>query len=168
MRRAVLVNLPLSPETIPVILTRTRDVDVGIRKIVYSTVLEPNCAIIAGPEKTEEAMGITHPRALTIAQRELVVRNGLGDREEAVKAAARKLVVTWVEVARVSMGKGLAEEKGDGVHEDLIAFLKLFDLEENSTAEDALLNVFKARTDFLDVLKFDGILCTLNQLMGVY
>ena len=107
--------------------------------------------VAAGPDQAEEVMGIAHPRALSIAQRELVIRNGLGDRVDAVKVAASKLLSTWLEVARPSGGK----EEGNQTEADLIEFLNLFDLVENSTAEDALLSLFKSRTDVLDALKFD-------------
>ncbi|EKM57502.1 uncharacterized protein PHACADRAFT_90256 [Phanerochaete carnosa HHB-10118-sp] len=147
VRRAALLNLPIGPETLPHILARTRDVDVTVRKLVYHNVLEPNCVI---EHDGGINVGVSHPRALSIAQREQIVRNGLGDREDVVKSAAMKLVATWVEVVRMD---GSKLEKGD--HEaDVIAFLNLFDLVENSTAEDALLSVFKSRADILDGLEF--------------
>ena len=98
-------------------------------------------------------VGVSHPRALTIAQREQIVRNGLGDREDSVKNAAAKLVATWVDVVRAD---GVKPEAID-VEADVIAFLGLFDLTENSTAEDALLSVFKTRVDILDALEFGGM-----------
>ncbi len=107
-----------------------------------------------GQEQTVEGVGLTHPRVLSIAQRELIIRNGLGDREESVKAAAAKLMSTWVDVVRPAEVK---PEEGQGVAEaDLIAFLNLFDLVENSTAENALVSVFKTRVDLLDGLQFGG------------
>ncbi|PSR90834.1 hypothetical protein PHLCEN_2v4803 [Hermanssonia centrifuga] len=156
VRKAALVNLPPSPLTLAALLSRSRDVDPTIRKLVYSAVLEPNCVInkpsSEGQEQTVEGVGLTHPRVLSIAQRELIVRNGLGDREESVKAAAAKLMSTWVDVVRPAEVK---PEEGQGVAEaDLIAFLNLFDLVENSTAENALVSVFKTRVDLLDGLQF--------------
>ena len=96
---------------------------------------------------TEDIVGVTHPRALTIAQRELIVRNGLGDRETAVRAAAGKLVGTWVDA--VGSGKG-------SITEDVIAFLQTFDLAENTVAEEALLSVLVTRVDVFDGLEFEG------------
>ena len=143
----------MSPRSIPAILARTRDVDTTIRKFVYSAIFEPNCIVAAGPDQADETMGILHPRALTIAQRELLVRNGLGEREENVKTAASKLISTWLDVARPPVIKAEAHE----TEADIVAFLNLFDLVENSTGEDALFSLFKSRSDVLDALKFDGV-----------
>lgn len=174
VRRATLANLPINPRTIPAMLARTRDVDPVVRKLVYTSVLEPHCTTpassssIAEGEVLIETMGPTHPRVFTIEQRELVVRNGLGDREEGVKAAAGKLVSTWLDVVRVgstsARGSTAARDKENkekdkesvDVEGDIVAFLELFDLVENSTAEDALTCIFKSRNDILDALKLDG------------
>ena len=79
------------------------------------------------------------PKQLTIEQRELIVRNGLGDREAGVRSAAEKLISDWHDSL-----------------EDSVSFLSLFDLYENKEAEQALLCVFKSRTDVLDSLDFGG------------
>ncbi|KAI0063895.1 hypothetical protein BV25DRAFT_1823946 [Artomyces pyxidatus] len=144
VRRAALLNILVSPTSLSALLARTRDVDTTIRKLVYSAVLEPNCFSSIAEE--ERVVGHAHPRALTIAQRELIVRNGLGDREPTVRAAAGKLVGAWVDA--VGGGKGM-------VGEDMIAFLEMFDLGEGSVAEDALLSVFVTRVDLFDGLEFD-------------
>ncbi|TFY65773.1 hypothetical protein EVG20_g5314 [Dentipellis fragilis] len=141
VRRAVLLNMPVSPTTLTALLARTRDIDTTVRKLAYS-VLENN---ITAPG-TEDTVGITHPRALTIAQRELIVRNGLGDREPAVRAAAGKLVSAWVDAISAHKGSML---------EDLIAFLQTFDLAESQLAEDALLSVFVTRPEYFDGLEFE-------------
>lgn len=149
VRRAALLNLPIGPDTLPAILSRTRDVDSTVRRLVYHSVLEPNCVI---EHDGGMSVGVSHPRALTIAQREQIIRNGLGDREDSVKNAAAKLVASWVDVVRVD---GVKPEASD-VEGDVIAFLNLFDLMENSTAEDALVSVLKSRADILDALEFGG------------
>ena len=114
-------------------------------------------------------MGPTHPRALTIAQRELIVRNGLGDREPSVRAAADALVGTWADVVNIGVKaeeESISIKEEDGVTqkqklsenaavEKAVAFLKLFDL-ENEIASDALLSVFASRPDIYDELRFDG------------
>lgn len=46
--------------------------------------------------------GPSHPRYMSIAQREVVVRNGLGDRERAVKDKAVSLLSAWAAVTEVS------------------------------------------------------------------
>ncbi|KAI0941839.1 hypothetical protein AcV7_002413 [Taiwanofungus camphoratus] len=171
VRRATLLNTPVAPQTLPALLARTRDVDPGIRRLVYTAVFEPHVLPdpAAGVHNGAE-IGPTHPRALTIAQRELIVRNGLGDREEGVRSAAERLVGAWVDVVRIGSAKGEAEDekkeddgedggskKEDGARGDVMAFLELFDLAaaEGKIAEDALLSVFRTRPDILDNLEFD-------------
>lgn len=144
VRRAALLNIPVTAQTLPAILARTRDVDTTVRRLVYASVL------LTHAELPDDAMpGAAHPRALTIAQRELIVRNGLGDREPVVRAAAGKLVGAWVDA--VSVGT-----KKDMILEDLLAFLGTFDLRESAVVEDALLSVFVTRVDVFDALDFDG------------
>lgn len=147
VRRAALLNIPIAKHTLPAILARSRDTDTVMRRLLYSAVLEKNCATPDG-----SAMGLLHPRVLTIAQRELIIRNGLGDREPAVRAAAGSLLGAWVDVVR---GSAKAEE-GGGVMDDVLALLGLFDLNENTVAEDALLSIFATRVDIFDQLEFKG------------
>ena len=152
VRRAALLNVHLSPQTLPALLARSRDVDPTIRKLVYSHVLENN-SINRDPAIP---IGFTHPRALTIAQREMIVRNGLGDREESVKAAARQLLGSWVDVVRSDGIKKDEGVKSEGIIEDLVAFLKLFDLTEDTIAEDALSSVLQTRVDIYEHIEFEG------------
>lgn len=119
-----MLNVPVTPSTLPSILSRTRDVDANIRKLVFSSVLEQ----------------LEHPKQLTIEQREIIVKNGLGDREPSVLAAAQKLISDWCDAL-----------------EGVLSFLSLFDLYESKEAEQALLSVFKSRTDILDSLDFGGM-----------
>lgn len=85
VRRAALYNLPRTPETLPYILARTRDMDATLRRIVY-----------IGPLSTQS---LPDPRVLSIAQREEVVKNGLGDREPAVRRAAAFMLGEWLTAA---------------------------------------------------------------------
>src|SRR6266571_8068840 len=96
VRRAVLVNVPVSKETLPAVLERTRDTDTNMRKAVYDSVLAKN--VVQGDEKV---VGPTHPRALRIQQREMIVKNGLGDREPSVRAVAASLLATWVDAVEI-------------------------------------------------------------------
>ena len=144
VRRAALLNIPITVETLPSVLARTRDIDTTVRRLVYGNIL------LTHAEPPDGAMpGAAHPRALTIAQRELIVRNGLGDREPTVRAAAGKLVGAWVDAVSVGTKKG-------AVLEDVLAFLGTFDLRESAVVEDALLSVFVTRVDVFDALEFDG------------
>ncbi|KAG9120574.1 hypothetical protein FRC07_003879 [Ceratobasidium sp. 392] len=121
VRRAALLNLAPSQKSLTVILSRTRDVDTTLRKIVYHHVLS----------------GLK-PQLLTVAQREEIVSNGLGDREPTVRGAAAQMIGTWVDAK-------------DG---DLIEFLKSFDLLKSKVAEDALLSVFVTRVDVFGNVEF--------------
>ncbi|KAL4079677.1 nuclear condensing complex subunit [Scleroderma citrinum] len=98
------------------------------RALVYSQVLENNCLTV-----DQTSMGVVHPRVLSIAQRELIIRNGLGDREPAVRAAAGSLLGTWVDVAQ-----GMTKA------EDI----------QGTIAEDALLSIFATRMDIFEHLEF--------------
>ncbi|EPQ52389.1 chromosome condensation complex protein [Gloeophyllum trabeum ATCC 11539] len=142
VRRAVLVNVHINQATLSYILARSRDTDAIIRKLFY-TLLESNCV----PPDDSNGLGITDPRVLSIAQRELIVRNGLGDREPSVRSAAAKLIVTWLEVVGEKM-------EGDEPAKEVIAFLRLFDLAETGIAEDALRSVFASRVDIFDNVEF--------------
>ena len=154
VRKAALISIPLAPQTLPHLLSRTRDVDPSVRKSVYSIVLNPDHQI-ATQERDPFTIGFAHPRALTIAQRELIVRHGLGDREETVKVAAAKLLAAWVDIVRMGTTKAEGE---DTQNSDIIAFIRLFDLIENSIPEDALKSVMTSRVDILDSLEFGGML----------
>lgn len=149
VRRAALVNIPVTPLSLPQLLTRTRDIDSGVRKLVYSAILEPHCY-----SKNESKAGFTHPRALTISTREMIVKNGLGDREAAVRVAAANLVAVWVEVIRLSDSRVKDETGGISMQQDIIAFLKLFDLADNTVAEEALVSVFRTRVDLFENIEF--------------
>ncbi|KAF9234460.1 nuclear condensing complex subunit [Melanogaster broomeanus] len=136
VRRAALLNIPIAQHTLDAILARTRDTDTVMRRLAYSAVLEKHCTTLDG-----SGIGLVHPRVLSIAQRELIIRNGLGDREPAVRAAAGSLIGTWTRM-------------GKAVHDDVLALLNLLDLNESTIAEDALLSVFATRVDIFDQLEF--------------
>lgn len=122
------MHIPITSATLPAVISRSRDVDPGVRKLAYSPVLEQ----------------LESPKQLTIAQREFLVKAGLKDREEAVVASASKLVSSW------------ADENGDilefiGLF-DLDAEKGNFD----DPAHLALISLFKSRKDIFDNLEFGG------------
>jgi condensin complex subunit 3 len=127
-----------------------------MRKAFYDSVMGKN--VLQGDEKI---IGPTHPRALSIQQRELVVRNGLGDREPAVRAVAASLLATWVDVADMDSenkrDSARDDKGGKGLERRVLAFLTLFDLAEGTVAADALPRVFQARVDIFDNIEFDGM-----------
>ncbi|KAK1232890.1 chromosome condensation complex Condensin, subunit G [Marasmius sp. AFHP31] len=144
VRRAALLNIPVTPETLPVVLTRTRDLDTITRKLVFSTVLLTK---------------LDHPKRLTIAQREEAIKAGLGDREPAVRGAAGKLVTSWYDLAHAeSEDSSEAPFGGDdgGIMRGFAKFLSLFDVvgPGEEVAADAMLAVFTTRPALPDGFVF--------------
>ncbi|WVW80873.1 hypothetical protein I302_102863 [Kwoniella bestiolae CBS 10118] len=125
VRRAALYNLPRNPTTLPHILARTRDTDPILRRTVYAGSLS--------------ATALPDPRVLSIAQREEIVRNGLGDREGSVRKAAAGMLGGWVDL----------------VEGDMIEFLSRFDVVSSQVAEEALISVFVTRPEILDIVEFN-------------
>jgi len=145
VRRAALLHIPLTPLTLPTILSRGRDVDPVVRKLLYSSVLLNK---------------LKHPKHLTITQREQVVKDGLGDRQESVRAAAGKVVEAWFNVIVSDSGEDASIVDG------VVRFLQIFDVvgPGEGVGADALLSVFARRKDVLDDILFDGVFSiTLNE-----
>ncbi|KAF4564802.1 hypothetical protein EYR36_002742 [Pleurotus pulmonarius] len=125
VRRAALLNTPVTDKTLPVILDRMRDVDPTVRKMVFAN--------------EEEVMGPTHPKAMKISEREMIVQNGLGDREVGVRSVAAKLLSSWV----------------DALQEGVLNVIGLFDLGgESEVPRDALLSIFETRPEIINELNF--------------
>lgn len=145
VRRAALVNIPLVPASLDTILCRTRDVDPVTRKLVYNGVFQSK---------------LVHPRLLSIAQREQIVKDGLGDREPGVRVAAGKLVASWFDTAMAEAPKTESTWNGDdgGVMKGLIHFLGLFDVvgPGEAVAVDAVLSILTIRPNLADVFTFEG------------
>ncbi|KAG6903032.1 hypothetical protein C0995_007465 [Termitomyces sp. Mi166 len=151
VRRAAALNFPIDETTIPAVLDRTRDTDTTIRKLVYSAILEKNVTV-GGDDRM---MGPTHPRALTIAQRELIIRNGLGDREPSVRAAAASLLGRWVDVVGEQPAKLEGKENPDvKVENGLVELLKMLDLTEQKYPVDAVLSIFTSRPEIFQTMTF--------------
>ncbi|KAJ7090909.1 armadillo-type protein [Mycena belliarum] len=173
VRRAAMLNIPVSPASLPALLERTRDTDTTIRRLLYSSVL------------TRAATNTATPQSLTVSQRELLVRNGLGDRENTVRVAAAALVGTWVDVGEVEIKvdeelvsrladvdlaliekTATSSEETKKIIRTLTTFLQMFNLRETSigtdgevlygkVAADALNCVFETRSDMIEGLRFD-------------
>ncbi|TFK34512.1 nuclear condensing complex subunit [Crucibulum laeve] len=144
VRRSALLNLPLLESTLKTILARTRDTDPLTRKLVYSSVLQ---------------LKLNHPQQLSLAQREKVIKDGLGDREPSVRVAAGKLVASWFD-AVLSDKEAIQEVSwsGDdgGIMRGFISFLSLFDVvgPGEAIAVDAVLSVFVTRPEIPDMFVF--------------
>lgn len=127
-------------------MTRTRDTDPVTRKLVYSTALPK----------------LGDPRKLTIAQREDVVKTGLGDREPAVRVAASKMLANWFDLVHSKNQEPFIDVtwEGDdgGVMKGFIQFLCLFDVVGPGVAiaVDAVLSQFNLRPTLLDTFIFTG------------
>ncbi len=135
VRKVVALNIPPTDLTIDALVSRTRDVDDAVRRVIYHHCL---------PQ-------IPLPRHFSIAQREQILRNGLGDRDETVKASAAKLIGQWVDLF-------------DG---NLLEYLDTFELVSGTeVAEDALKALFKHRPDVLDSIKFEGAYMLVGPVVG--
>lgn len=133
VRRAALFNLPTSQKTLPFILERLRDVDTVNRRCLYlgslsNAVLEQSsCSAKLGPGDWAH-----------------VVRTGLGEREESVVRAVKKLMASWIDAAS-SLTK-----------DPLDSFLTRFDvLRSPEVTASALKAVFEVRPTLLDAIAFD-------------
>ena len=139
VRRAALpgVHTQLNKQTLPVLLSRVKDPDATVR-----------CTVFRVLKSTP-----VPARSLSLEQRTLLVRCGLGDRTPAVKAEASKLLAKWV----------------DGTQE-LEAFISLFDLSSDNIAEDALGAVLTERPELLNDIdlstgeKRSGVVSTTDAL----
>jgi len=119
VRRAALpgVHTQLNKQTFPVLLSRAKDLDANVRRTVFRVLRTTSIPV----------------RSLSLEQRTLVVRYGLGDRTPVVKAEASKLLASWV----------------DGT-KDLEGFISLLDLSSDKIAEDALGAVLAERPELLN------------------
>ncbi|KAJ7598768.1 nuclear condensing complex subunit [Mycena floridula] len=143
VRRAAIVSIPLTPESLDAALARTRDTDTLTRKLVYSVFKDK----------------LHHPRQLTISQREDMIKTGLGDREAAVRVAVGKLLETWFDIALAQVKE--PEEQswtGDdsGVMRGFIQFLTFFDVvgPGEAVAADAMLSIFTTRPKLSELFVF--------------
>ncbi|KAK2461192.1 hypothetical protein APHAL10511_006719 [Amanita phalloides] len=143
VRRAALLNVPLDNTTLSTVLSRTRDTDLVTRKLVH-TVLQSK---------------LVHPRQLSIALREQLVNDGLGDREPVVRLAAGKLIASWFDKV---LGEAVIPDgetwRGDdgGLMRGFVAFLGLFDVvgPGEVAAVDATLSIFITRPELTDAFEF--------------
>lgn len=145
----------MTPTTIPHILTRTRDVDTSVRTYLFAVVLlTPKLSRVHRPPLSTNRLN--DPRCLTITQREKVVKDGLGDREDKVRVSAGKMLGAWFDLVAEETK---VKEGSDDRMTALVAFLKLFDVvgdEGMFVAADALDSIFLTRPRVLDAILFNG------------
>ena len=147
VRRSLLLNLPLTPTTLPFLLERARDVDPSIRRALYSRLLP--------------ALGDF--RHLSLSMREKLLRWGLRDRDENVRKATAKLFrERWIEdcagTRESSEDKTPAEIPSPSI-DALLELLERIDVinsgVENGVALEALKEFWSGRPDYRDAISFD-------------
>ena len=151
VRRSLLVNLPILPNTLPYLLERARDQDPATRRALYSRLLP----------------SLGDFRHLSLSMREKILRWGLRDRDENVRKAAGKLFrERWIEDCA---GTGEQEEPVEGEEpnkeakapsfEGLLELLERIDVVnsgvENGVALEAMKGFWEGRPDYRDAVTFD-------------
>ncbi|KAL8722817.1 MAG: hypothetical protein Q9225_000766 [Loekoesia sp. 1 TL-2023] len=147
VRRSLLLNLPLTPTTLPFLLERARDVDSAIRRALYSRLLP--------------ALGDF--RHLSLSMREKLLRWGLRDRDENVrKATGRLFRERWIEdcagSSRAADGSS-AEQTAAPSLDGLLELLERIDVVNsaagNGIATEAMKEFWAGRPDYRDAINFD-------------
>jgi len=151
VRRSLLVNLPILPNTLPFLLERARDQDPATRRALYSRLLP--------------ALGDF--RHLSLSMREKLLRWGLRDRDENVRKAAGKLFrERWIEdCAGTAEPQEAAEGKAPNTEDKAPSFDGLLELleridvvnsgVENGVALEAMKGFWEGRPDYRDAVTFD-------------
>ena len=146
VRRSLLVNLPILPNTLPFLLERARDQDAQTRRAVYSRLLP--------------ALGDF--RHLSLSMREKLLRWGLRDRDETVrKAAGRLFRERWIEdcAGTPPPVDGQPLEVSPPSFDALLELLERIDVVnsgvENGVALEAMKGFWEGRPDYREALNFD-------------
>ena len=145
VRRSLLVNLPILPNTLPYLLERARDQDPATRRALYSRLLP--------------ALGDF--RHLSLSMREKLLRWGLRDRDENVRKAAAKLFrERWIEdCAGIPEEPLPAGEVSPPNFDGLTELLERIDIVnsgvENGVAIEAMKGFWEGRPDYREAVVFD-------------
>ncbi|KAG6365350.1 hypothetical protein INS49_006960 [Diaporthe citri] len=147
VRRSLLVNLPILPNTLPFLLERARDQDAMTRRAVYSRLLP--------------ALGDF--RHLSLSMREKLLRWGLRDRDETVRKAAGKLFrERWIEDcagAPPLNDDGQPTELPAPSFEGLLELLERIDVVnsgvENGVGLEAMRGFWEGRPDYREAVTLD-------------
>lgn len=146
VRRSLLVNLPLTPGTLPYLLERARDLDPATRRALYTRLLP--------------ALGDF--RHLSLSMREKLLRWGLRDRDENVrKATARLFHDRWIQDcagSRLGSENGATEEAVAPSIDGLLELLERIDVLnsgiEDGIASEAMEEFWSGRPDYLNTVSF--------------
>lgn len=147
VRRSLLLNLPITPGTLPYLLERARDLDPATRRALYSRLLP--------------ALGDF--RHLSLSMREKLLRWGLRDRDENVRNATAKLFREhWIEDCA---GRDAASEHTEKAEprapsiDGLLELLERIDVVNSAVdkgvAFEAMREFWSGRPDYRDELHFD-------------
>ena len=148
VRRALLLNLPLTPTTLPFLLERARDQDAATRRSLYSRLLP----------------ALADFRHLSLSMREKLLRWGLRDRDENVRKATADLFRRrWIEdCARPALEP---EEEADTTSERppsidaLLELLERIDIVNSGVEEgigkQAMNEFWEGRQDYRDEISFE-------------
>ncbi|KAI1613229.1 condensin complex subunit 3 [Exophiala viscosa] len=154
VRRALLLNLPLTPKTLPYLLERARDRDAPTRRALYSRLLPK----------------LGDFRHLSLSMREKLLRWGLRDRDEKVRqATARLFRERWIEDCAGSRVEQTIVDDADQPKEkvgfydpDIAALLELLERidtlntgNETGIAREAMKEFWTGRPDYLQAVSFD-------------
>ncbi|KAF5389532.1 hypothetical protein D9757_004206 [Collybiopsis confluens] len=147
-KACILRNITANGETLSVIIDRTRDTDVHVRNEAY-TVLANNTTI--GDEEDENlAIGLTHPRNLSLYQRNMIIRNILCDHDNPSRVSARNLLFKWAETIKV--GAAQEHSKNPLENSNLVQLLSLFELRLNEHLPQGIMMLLKANTGIIQSL----------------
>lgn len=149
VRRTLLLNLPLTPTTLPYLLERARDLDAPTRRALYSRLL---------PQLGDF-------RHLSLSMREKLLRWGIRDRDDNVKKAAGRLFYErWIEDCA---GRPEAGEDGQPPADKLappsmpalMELLERIDVVnsgiEGGIAHEAMRNFWEGRPDYREAVDFN-------------
>ena len=148
VRRALLLNLPITPTTLPYLLERARDRDAPTRRTLYSRLLPK----------------LGDFRHLSLSMREKLLRWGLRDRDEKVrKAAARLFAERWIEDCAGTKADAEGEVDKNKLHDPsipaLLELLERIDIinsgAENGIGLDAMKEFWSSRPDYVDAVVFE-------------
>ena len=146
VRRSLLLNLPLTPGTLPFLLERARDLDASTRRVLYSRLLP--------------ALGDF--RHLSLSMREKLLRWGLRDRDENVRRATAKLFSErWIEdcVGTQPPSDDVARLTPLTSSDGLLELLERIDVinsgVEDGIASEAMKEFWSSRPDYRDALNFN-------------
>lgn len=151
VRRALLLNLPFTPSTLPFLLERARDMDAATRRALYSRLLP--------------ALGDF--RHLSLTHREKLLRWGLRDRDEnARKATARLFRERWIEDCARPRDAENEEDAPVGFQQAaapsrdaIMELLERIDVVnsgvESGIAHEAMREFWDGRPDYRDFISFE-------------